>query len=132
MANREKRSAREPQIGSPPTVQDLTVKEQRGPIDEMVPTHADTALPMVGLGGGAGTLEPLQRFLRALPADSGMGFVVLLQLAPEEERTLPERLQRCTKMPVVRARNGTQMERNKVYVIPYDQYVRSVDRRLWL
>lgn len=54
-------------------------------------TPSDEALfPIVGLGASAGGLEALEQFFRAMPADSGMGFVVVVQhLEPNRVHVIP-------------------------------------------
>ena len=70
-------------------------------IDDAIPTRGYQMLPMVGLGGSAGSIQALQTFFRAMPADTGLVFVVILHLSSEHESTLAQLLQRSTKMPVV-------------------------------
>ena len=38
---------------------------------------------VVGIGASAGGLEALQQFLRSVPADSGLSFVVVQHLSPD-------------------------------------------------
>ena len=70
-------------------------------LDNVVPTHGYQMLPMVGLGGSAGSIPALQKFLTATPSDSGLVFVVIVHLSAEHESVLPDILQRSTKMKVV-------------------------------
>ena len=67
-----------------------------------------------------------------MPADSGMGFVVILHLAPDMESHLPQVLQRCTNMPVTQAENGQLVRANHVYVIPPGKQLKIVDGHLEL
>ncbi len=76
------------------------------------------ATPIVALGASAGGLEPLERFLRAMPANSGMRFVVIQHLDPDHPSLLSEILGRATTMAVVEASDGAVMDANTVYVIP--------------
>lgn len=87
-------------------------------IDDMVPTYGYGMIPVVGLGGSAGSIEALQAFFSRMPADSGLAFVVILHLSSEHESTLAELLQRCTQMPVVQVRQSIAIRPNSVYVIP--------------
>ena len=76
------------------------------PADEMdigLLRRGDGMLPVVGLGGSAGSIAALQEFFAAMPVDSGMAFVVILHLSPLHESTLAELFQRSTAMPVVAA-----------------------------
>lgn len=79
---------------------------------------AYSGFPVVALGASAGGLEAFEQFLRAMPPDSGMGFVLVQHLDPTHTSILSEILQRSTAMPVVEARNQVPIERNHVYVIP--------------
>ena len=88
------------------------------------PTPADAPgpgprrFPIVGMGASAGGLEAFEQFLRAMPADSGLGFVLVQHLDPSHASILCEILQRSTAMPVVEAQDGMRVEPNRVYVIP--------------
>ena len=103
-----------------------------GETSAAVPARAGKTLPMVGLGGSAGGIRALQEFFAAMPADSGMAFVVILHLSPEHESTLAELFQRSTAMPVLTATDGAKVEANCVYVIPPGKYLSSVDGHLRL
>ena len=61
-------------------------------MDDIVPTHGFHRLPLVGLGGSAGSLGALSRFFEATPAGTGMAYVTVLHLAPDHHSILPELL----------------------------------------
>ena len=48
----------------------------------------DERFPIVGIGASAGGVEALEGLFRAMPADSGMAFVVVTHLAPKRESML--------------------------------------------
>ncbi|MBD3242619.1 MAG: hypothetical protein GF331_18660, partial [Chitinivibrionales bacterium] len=73
--------------------------------------------PIVGIGASAGGLEALQELFRAMPDDTGMGFVVITHQHPGHESVLPELLGRETHMPVVRIDDDMHVEPNHVYVL---------------
>ncbi|MBS1133322.1 MAG: putative histidine kinase, hybrid [Burkholderiaceae bacterium] len=100
--------------------------------DDAVPTVGYETLPMVGLGGSAGSIPALQTFFRAMPPDSGMAFVVILNLSPEHESTLAEILQHATTMPVIQVHDTEKVEANRVYVIPPGKALASMDGTLRL
>ena len=75
-------------------------------------------LPIVGIGASAGGVEALEQFFKSVPADNGMGFVVVTHLPPNRESMLAEIIGRATQMPVVDARDGEMVERGHVYVLP--------------
>ena len=74
--------------------------------------------PVVGIGCSAGGLDALESFFFHVPADSGMCFVVVQHLTPNQPSALPELLQRTTRMVVVEAGEGMKTKPNCVYVIP--------------
>jgi two-component system CheB/CheR fusion protein len=82
-------------------------------------TASGTASPthLVGIGASAGGLEALEAFFNALPADTGMAFVVVPHLSPDFRSYLPELLGRCTSMKVVALQERTGIEANHVYVL---------------
>src|SRR5580704_3272480 len=75
-------------------------------------------IPIAGIGASAGGLEAISHLLRALPADTGIGFVIVQHLAPDHESLLVDILGRVASMPVVEATDGRAVEPNRVYVIP--------------
>jgi len=76
------------------------------------------SFPIVGIGCSAGGLEALGQFIGHVPEASGMAFIVVQHLAPDHVSTLPELLQRHTRMPVVEVQNGMSIVPDYVYVIP--------------
>ena len=79
--------------------------------------------PVVGLGASAGGLEAFTSFLKAVPPDSGMAFVLVHHVDPEHESLMAELLARHTKMPVVMAENAMPAVPDHVYVIPPNRYM---------
>ena len=80
--------------------------------------HKGAAFPIVGVGASAGGLEAIQDLLRALPADAGMGLVIVQHLSPTHESMLRDILARATPMPVVEVKDEPTVKPNHVYVIP--------------
>ncbi len=74
--------------------------------------------PVVGIGGSAGSLEPVLELLRHLPGDTGMAFVLVTHLAPNQESHLRQILGRNTPMTTLTIEDGMVPEPNQVYVIP--------------
>lgn len=73
--------------------------------------------PIVAIGASAGGLEVFGQFLDHMPSDSGLAFVLLQHLDPTHQTLMPELLAKHTKMPVLRADNGVQIQANHIYVI---------------
>ena len=89
-------------------------------------TNGDS-FPIVGIGMSAGGLEIATTFLKAMPVDSGMGFVIVQHLDPTRESLLAELLQRTTKMPVVQITEGMRVEPNRVHIIIPDKTLLIAD-----
>ncbi|MDB5292711.1 MAG: two-component hybrid sensor and regulator [Phycisphaerales bacterium] len=78
------------------------------------------ALPpfiVVGIGASAGGVEALTQFFRALPARTGMVFVVVQHIARSQEG-MPDVLRAATKMPVAQVQHGMRLEPDHLYVAP--------------
>ncbi|HWZ67862.1 MAG TPA: chemotaxis protein CheB [Stellaceae bacterium] len=75
-------------------------------------------LPIVGIGASAGGVEALERFFKSMPADNGMGFVVVTHLPPNRVSMLAAIIGRSAQMPVVDARDDETVEAEHVYVLP--------------
>ncbi|HYR10702.1 MAG TPA: chemotaxis protein CheB, partial [Longimicrobium sp.] len=80
--------------------------------------HAAEPLTVVGIGASAGGLKALQRFVEALPAESGMAYVVIMHLDPDRESRIAEILQDRTSLPVRQVTRATRVRPDHVYVIP--------------
>ncbi len=72
---------------------------------------------VVGIVASAGGLDAFKRFFQAMPAQSGIAFVLVPHLHPLRPSLMPELIGRQTPMPVVEARDGVPLEANHVYVI---------------
>ena len=82
-------------------------------------SHSSRAsFPIVGIGASAGGLAAFIELLSALPADSGMAFVLVQHLDPSHTSLLPEALARATPMKVAAATEGAEVRPDHVYVIP--------------
>ena len=60
--------------------------------------------PIVGIGASAGGLEAIEQFLRNVPENSGMAFVIVQHLDPTRKGIMPELLQRATGMKVIQVK----------------------------
>ncbi len=81
-------------------------------------TSKSVAFPVVAVGASAGGLAAFTELLKALPAESGMAFVLIQHLEPRHESALTLLLSKATSMPVIEVSNGIAVEPNHVYVIP--------------
>src|SRR6185437_7113553 len=91
-------------------------QKRRGPGRETA--VASASLPIVGIGASAGGLEALEQFLKNVPANSGIAFVIVQHLDPTHKGIMSELLQRVTSMKVRQVKDRTKVQPDCVYVIP--------------
>jgi two-component system CheB/CheR fusion protein len=100
-------------------IQGLTKAAGAGPEVEGAPAAPGVLLPLiVGIGASAGGLEAFRTFFTHMPADTGMAFVLVQHLAPDHKSMLVDLLSGSTKMPVIEAADGLEIQANRVFVIP--------------
>lgn len=74
--------------------------------------------PIVGIGASAGGLEAIEQFLKHVPKDSGMAFVIVQHLDPTHKGIMVEIIQRVTGMKVMQVKDRQKVQPDCVYVIP--------------
>ncbi len=93
----------------------------------------NTDLPLVvGIGASAGGISALSQFLRAVPSQCGMAFVIVTHLNPDRESHLHSVLERHTELTVKIAADGEKVAADTVYVMPEQCFLLMVDGRLQL
>jgi two-component system CheB/CheR fusion protein len=107
------------------------VRPGPGILPKIVPL-ADNDFPVVGLGASAGGLEAFTKLFTALPADSGMAFILIQHLDPTHKSMMVGLLGSHTSMKVLQATDGMKIERDHVYVIPPGAYLSIRDGSLHL
>jgi two-component system CheB/CheR fusion protein len=85
-------------------------------------------LAVVGIGASAGGLEACIGLVAALPADTGMAFILVQHLDPTHKSLMAELLSGHTKMVVVQAADKMPLEADRLYIIPPGSYL-SVQKR---
>src|SRR5438132_11866495 len=78
----------------------------------------DFPFGVVGIGASAGGIDAFRSLLGALPADTGMAYVVVQHLSPDHPSFLAQTLARFTSMPVLEIQDGTRLVTDHVYVMP--------------
>jgi len=92
----------------------LSGEAQNSPKTEM----KKEAFPIIGIGASAGGLEALELFLKNIPEDSNMAFVIVQHLDPTRKDMMVELLQRITTLQVMQVTEHTPVQPNFIYVIP--------------
>ena len=110
----------------------LTTAVEGGNDPAELPEAGAQGFTIVGIGASAGGLEALEQFFSALPANSGMAFVVIQHLDPNRLSMLPDLLQRSTTMPVRQAGNRMRVKPDCVYVIPPNKDLSILNGTLYL
>ena len=88
---------------------------------------SDNLFPVAGLGASAGGLDAFRRFVKAIPKNSGMAYVLVQHLLPSHESSLPEILQRETQIPVHEIKDNLEVKPNNIYVIPSNKLLVATD-----
>ena len=121
----------ESDTGTPAESPGLVETEQVNDND-LPPQSDDNILPVVGLGGSAGSIQVLQQFFDAVRPDLGIAYVVVIHLAPEYESSLAQIIAARTGMKVVQVTEPTEIAPNCVYVIPPSRHLSMRDSKLYL
>jgi len=80
-------------------------------------------LTVVAIGASAGGLDTFRRFLDALPAGSGMAFILVQHLDPTHPSMLVELLTGRGPLTALEAVDGLSLEPEHLYVIPPGAYL---------
>ncbi|CAM4406663.1 chemotaxis protein CheB [Paenibacillus tarimensis] len=78
---------------------------------------------IIGVGASAGGLEALEQLIGRLPDDLGAAVVIVQHLSPDYKSFMSELLLLKTSMKVLEARNGMQVVKNHIYLIPAKSYL---------
>jgi two-component system CheB/CheR fusion protein len=94
--------------------------------------QAGSQFPVVGIGASAGGFTPLKEIIAEIPINSGMAYIIIQHLGPDNESKLPQLLASVSKIPVLEIVNDIHVAPNNVYVIPENNNVVAVDGKLKL
>lgn len=86
----------------------------------------------MGIGASAGALTALKTFFELVPEKTGMAFVVVVHLAPDQKSMLAELMQPHVKLPVQQVIETVPLEADHVYVIPPNANLDTIDTHLRL
>ncbi|MDQ3551620.1 MAG: PAS domain S-box protein, partial [Bacteroidota bacterium] len=83
--------------------------------------------PVVGIGASAGGLDAYKRFLKAIPENSGMAFILVQHLDPTHESMLSEILAKQTVLPVHEITHNIPLEADHIYIVPSNKLLLATD-----
>jgi two-component system CheB/CheR fusion protein len=104
----------------------------RDAVESATNHDSQVGFPIVGIVASAGGLDAFKKFFNAMPADSGMAFVLVPHLDPTHESLMVGLLSKLTPMPVVEATQGMVVQMNSVYIIPPRNFLAISQGRLQL
>jgi two-component system, chemotaxis family, CheB/CheR fusion protein len=108
------------------------VKGKQTPESSETQRSSGNQLLVAAIGASAGGIEAFTEFLRHLPVDTGLAFVLIQHLDPKHHSILTELLAKETKMNVQEVTNGMRLKANNVYVIPPNASMSVIDHSLRL
>jgi two-component system cell cycle sensor histidine kinase/response regulator CckA len=80
--------------------------------------NRDAVFPIIAIGASAGDLETLEQFLKHIPNNSSMAFIIITHLDNTYESVFRELIKKHTSMPVLLVTDELRVQPNTVYVIP--------------
>lgn len=94
-------------------------------IESEAEEHQAPALryPVVGFGASAGGLQAFREVLENLDPNTGMTFVLVTHLAPDQPSFISEIVERYTSMPVSAVEDGQRPAPNHLYILQPNQAV---------
>ena len=108
-------------------------KKQARKIKKTVPARvAEPVFPVAAIGGSAGGIEAISRFLAHLQPNLGIAYVIIQHLSPDHSSILPSLLEKRTSMKVHLVKDGMKIQPDNVYVIPPAVYLTITDGHLVL
>ncbi len=77
-----------------------------------------SVLSIVAIGASAGGFEAFGQLVEGLSSGTGATFVFIQHLAPGHESSLPSLLGKRSKLPIVEAKDGMEVQPDHIYVMP--------------
>lgn len=73
---------------------------------------------IVGVGASAGGLEAINELFDNIPEGNGFSYVVIQHLSPNYKSLMDELLAKHTKLKIIKAEEGKEIQPNCIYLIP--------------
>src|SRR6267154_6004130 len=78
---------------------------------------------IVAIGASRGGVEALREIVAALPLNLWSTLLIVLHISPTHASLFPAILSRAGRLPAEHGRNGTRIERGRIYVAPPDHHM---------
>ena len=82
---------------------------------------------IVGIGASAGGLEALQSFVKNLPSNSNISYLIAQHLSPTYKSMMVELLQKEAKVKILEAKDGIIAAANTAYICPPNKNITITD-----
>jgi len=79
---------------------------------------------IVGIGASAGGLEAIKELFETTPSDTGISWVIVQHLSPDNKSVMGDLLTASTKMPIHEAEAGIAPQPDNIYLIPSSKNLR--------
>ncbi|MES2426060.1 MAG: chemotaxis protein CheB [Bacteroidota bacterium] len=86
---------------------------------------------IIAIGASAGGMEEINSFFDHTPLD-GVSYIIIQHLSSDFKSRMVELLAKHSKLDVIQAGDGMQVECNKVYLIPHNKYMIIKGGKLYL
>ncbi len=86
--------------------------------------------PIAAIGASAGGLKAIELLFEKLPANTGVGFIVIQHASPDQKSILGDIIRKITTMKVFEAENAMEVQPNCVYVVQRNQKTEISNRIL--
>jgi two-component system CheB/CheR fusion protein len=117
---------------------DICLSEAGGSAGTQLPVpvrashQAAVNFAVVGIGASAGGLDACRKLVDALPAATGMAYILVQHLDPDHESLMVGLIADHTSMTVLQAADGMRLEHEHLYIIPPGTYLAVRDGALQL
>jgi two-component system CheB/CheR fusion protein len=108
---------------------DICLSEAGGSAGTQLPVpvrashQAAVNFAVVGIGASAGGLDACRKLVDALPAATGMAYILVQHLDPDHESLMVGLIADHTSMTVLQAADGMRLEHEHLYIIPPGTYL---------
>lgn len=106
-----------------PNQQPRPVKIVRGASRTLGARRMASKFAIIGIGASAGGLDACTKLVSALPANSGMAFILVQHLDPHHPSLMVDLLAGHTSMTVLQAAEGMMISPDHFYIIPPGAYL---------
>jgi two-component system, chemotaxis family, protein-glutamate methylesterase/glutaminase len=108
----------------------MSAKKEKGPMVRIEPSNREgppvsltEPRDIVVIGASRGGVEALKGIVAALPPNLQSTLLIVLHISPTLASQLPDILSRAGAVPAEHGRDGTRIERGRIYVAPPDHHM---------